>query len=249
MRDLAYALVAHRGFPDRYPENTLRGLTAALEAGAQWLEFDVQLCTDGVPVLLHDPDLARTGDLPLAIADLPAARLSEVRVGYSRRFGELYRDEPLPTLTAAAELLRRWPHATAFVEIKKHSVHRFGIERCVEAIQAAITPVQAPARNQMVMISFHAGVLRLGRKLYQWPIGWIFESWSPRSRRIAERLNPDYLFSSLAKVPAPGTLWPGSWRWALYHTADPSVIRHWLGHGVTLVETNAIGDLLAMETP
>ncbi|MCG6866062.1 MAG: hypothetical protein LJE58_11615, partial [Thiogranum sp.] len=31
----------------RYPENSRPGLQAALEAGACWLEFDVQMCPDG----------------------------------------------------------------------------------------------------------------------------------------------------------------------------------------------------------
>ena len=55
-------LVAHRGYAARYPENTRESLAAAVRAGARFLEFDVQLSADGVPVLLHDVTLsARPG--------------------------------------------------------------------------------------------------------------------------------------------------------------------------------------------
>jgi len=45
-------LVAHRGDMQQYPENSWPALRAAVEAGACWLEFDVQMCADGSFVLL-----------------------------------------------------------------------------------------------------------------------------------------------------------------------------------------------------
>ena len=36
-------LIAHRGYAARYPENTRESLAAAVEAGARYIEFDVQL--------------------------------------------------------------------------------------------------------------------------------------------------------------------------------------------------------------
>ena len=42
------------------PENTLRALEAAVEAGADGVEFDVQTAACGTPVLFHDDMLGRT---------------------------------------------------------------------------------------------------------------------------------------------------------------------------------------------
>ena len=53
-------LVAHRGYSLRYPENTLLAIEQAFIAGACYVECDVQLTQDGVPVLLHDNNLQRT---------------------------------------------------------------------------------------------------------------------------------------------------------------------------------------------
>src|SRR5579863_9990648 len=83
-------LVAHRGYPARYPENTLLGIQAAVAAGARWFEFDVQLSKDQVPYLCHDDSLARTAGLERRIMDLSAAELAQVDVGEARRFGSRF---------------------------------------------------------------------------------------------------------------------------------------------------------------
>ena len=53
-------LVAHRGYSSQYPENTLLAIEQAFIAGACFVECDVQLTQDGVPVLLHDVTQSRT---------------------------------------------------------------------------------------------------------------------------------------------------------------------------------------------
>lgn len=65
-------LVAHRGYAARYPENTRESLAAAVSVGAEFVEFDIQLSADGVPVLLHDADLDRTAGRRGTVFDLSA---------------------------------------------------------------------------------------------------------------------------------------------------------------------------------
>ena len=52
-------VIGHRGAAGTHPENTLESFAAALEQGAQILESDVHVSCDGVPLLLHDPDVGR----------------------------------------------------------------------------------------------------------------------------------------------------------------------------------------------
>jgi glycerophosphoryl diester phosphodiesterase len=73
------AVIAHRGAPDGSgePEGTIGAFQAALEAGADWLEFDVRRTSDGVLVVLHDVTVDRTtsGTGPitgLTLADVQA---------------------------------------------------------------------------------------------------------------------------------------------------------------------------------
>jgi glycerophosphoryl diester phosphodiesterase len=68
--------LAHRGDHRRQPENTIPALLAAMAVpGVDGVEFDVHLSRDGVPVLLHDPTLARVQGVPAVCADLTAAEL------------------------------------------------------------------------------------------------------------------------------------------------------------------------------
>src|SRR5438309_1688088 len=53
-------IAGHRGAAGIAPENTLPSFEAAWAAGVAWVETDVRLTGDGVPVLLHDATLDRT---------------------------------------------------------------------------------------------------------------------------------------------------------------------------------------------
>lgn len=56
------AIIAHRGASGHAPENTLAAIELAASAGASWIEIDVNISRDGVPVLHHDDGLARCTD-------------------------------------------------------------------------------------------------------------------------------------------------------------------------------------------
>ena len=51
-------LLGHRGSPKQHVENTLESFTAALDAGLDGFELDVQRTLDGVLVTHHDVHLA-----------------------------------------------------------------------------------------------------------------------------------------------------------------------------------------------
>ena len=53
---------AHRGASRAAPENTIPAFELAIGAGADGVEFDVQLSRDGHVVVIHDETLQRTTD-------------------------------------------------------------------------------------------------------------------------------------------------------------------------------------------
>lgn len=53
-------IYAHRGWSSQFPENTLRAFAEAKSLGVAGIELDVQLTSDGIPVVIHDRELART---------------------------------------------------------------------------------------------------------------------------------------------------------------------------------------------
>ena len=53
-------LIGHRGVKDLCPENTLESVARAFEIGLKFVEIDVKISKDKVPILLHDDTLDRT---------------------------------------------------------------------------------------------------------------------------------------------------------------------------------------------
>lgn len=74
-------IIAHRGASAVAPENTMAAFQAAITAGADGIEFDVQLSRDHVPVIIHDDNFKRTGSLNKLVTELTAAEMKHVDVG------------------------------------------------------------------------------------------------------------------------------------------------------------------------
>lgn len=233
-------LVAHRGYPSRYPENTLLGIQAAVAAGSEWFEFDVQLSKDHVPYLCHDASLKRTAGLDSLITDLSAAELANVDVGEQVRFGARYAGTRPTKLSELIAWLKTQAHVHAFVEIKQESIDRFGLEAVVSAVLQAVKP----ALSQCVIISFNSESLERARSLGAGPVGWALKDTSPASAARAAEFKPEYLFASDRKFAAAHAALPGDWRWVVYQTQDPAHAIRLTERGAYMVETNAIGDML-----
>jgi glycerophosphoryl diester phosphodiesterase len=229
-------LVAHRGYAARYPENSLAALDAALAAGVRWLECDVQLSADHVPVLLHDADLVRTAGDPRNVFDLDAATLDAISVHEPLRLGREFEPTPVPRLVDAVALLSEHARATLFVEVKEESIERFGLDPVIDAVRAVLS-------HDCVLISFHDGAVRRASECGL-RTGWVMPEWSDRARAIATELEPDFLFTNIKRVPDGVALWSGPWRWAAYDakTADEALAMAARGFG--FVETKAVGELL-----
>lgn len=54
--------LAHRGYSDLFPENTMSSFTRAVESSFDGIETDVQMTSDGQLVLLHDDKINRTSN-------------------------------------------------------------------------------------------------------------------------------------------------------------------------------------------
>ena len=53
-------LIGHRGYPAKFPENTLAAFEGAIQAGCDMIELDVTLTRDRRVVVIHDDTLNRT---------------------------------------------------------------------------------------------------------------------------------------------------------------------------------------------
>ena len=87
-------VTAHRGNSLEYPENTLLAMEKAVEAGADFIEFDLRSTSDGVPILLHDATLKRTADADGCPEERTLAEIKTLNASWFRQM--LRRSAPLP---------------------------------------------------------------------------------------------------------------------------------------------------------
>ncbi len=234
-------LIAHRGYALRYPENTLPGLRAAIEAGARYLECDVQMTRDGIPVLLHDSDLWRTARVEKIVLDMTLDEVLKVEVNEDDRLAHRFSGIVVPLLGELVDLLREHPEVTAFVELKRASLQRFGTERMVDRV----LEVLEPTLSRCIIISFDRAAVEYARSAGAGEIGWALEEWTSDRRAEAEALKPDYMFCDYRCIPDDAELWPGPWRWALYEIIEPEFALALAAFGAHFVETMAIKEMLS----
>ncbi len=114
-------ILGHRGASTHAPENTLAAFARALSDGADGIEFDVRLSRDGIPVVIHDATLTRTGSIDRPVSDLTASELQQIDVGswFARDNPNrpTFVDEKLPTLTQVFELFRT-NNGLLYIEMK-----------------------------------------------------------------------------------------------------------------------------------
>ncbi len=232
-------LVAHRGYTQHYPENTLLGLEAAIKAGAAFLEVDIQLSKDHVPFLFHDRDLQRLCGQKGALHDYSAAELAGFRASDSDRFHDKYTDNPITSLSSLVELMQRYPEVGVFIELKRSSLEKFGHEDMVEKVLSILEPV----RSQCIIISYNIESLAYVREHYKWPVGAVIDKWSERNNKAIEQLNPQYLFCDLESLPEQGEVSYLASHIAVFECTDPTVALALHKRGVAFVETFAIGEM------
>lgn len=75
----SFEIVAHRGVPSQYPENTLPAFQRAIELGADAVELDVRLTKDKIPVVYHYYYLDKITSLNGPIFNYTYRQLSQAR--------------------------------------------------------------------------------------------------------------------------------------------------------------------------
>lgn len=211
-------IVAHRGNALEHRENSLAAIRSAIELGVRFVEFDVQMSSDLVPVLMHDACLLRTFGKDRESLDMSAKGLREIGV------------EPL---SEAINVLRP-SQATAFVEIKREGIAKFGARAVVDRVCDICTP------DRFVIISFdHQAALLARARGFQ--IGLVLNDLSLASKASCDVNRPEYVFIDQKHVTK--NVWPG-FLWVSYEVLDKAMATRLMGYGVHLLETMRVRQLL-----
>ena len=238
-------LVAHRGYPQHYPENTLVGIDAAIRAGARYIEVDVQLSADRVPMLFHDRTLDRLCRTPGMIHEFTREALKSLYASEFERFGYKFAQNPLPTLAELGALLAKHPQVTAFIEIKRIAIEQFGVATVLNRVVHALAPVTA----QCVLISYNFPVLLAARQQAYPRVGAILEKWRDQRSADVLAMRPDFLFCDAADLPRFGNVGQDGAQVVVYEITDPQLALRLAARGVGFIETFAIGEMLAAFEP
>jgi glycerophosphoryl diester phosphodiesterase len=234
-------MVAHRGWSTRHPENSIKAIQASIDVGCQWVEFDVQLSGDEVPMVFHDASLNRTTGLKGDIFNHSATGLTKMPL--KQQPSDLQVDKQfIPRLSDVLNLLQSNPQITFFVEIKDESLNVFDIEKTIDALLEVVEPY----KSQCVIIAFDWRALADVRRRCDIPVGWILENIDAQTRQLAEKNLPEYLICNHHKL-AHSEPWPGPWLWMLYEINEPSTAAHFTHLGIDFIETSDIGNMLVEE--
>ena len=125
-------LVAHRGYSQLAPENTLPAFELALAAGAKFIEMDCRETRDGVPIVIHDRELDRTTDARKRWRKrhirVESCTLDEIKkLDAGSWFGPSYAGARVPLLSEALNII--CPGAVALIERKSGSA-----ENCIKLL-------------------------------------------------------------------------------------------------------------------
>jgi len=258
LQSMPLKLIAHRGYTARYPENTIIGIEAAIEAGAKFVEVDVQLAADGMPMLFHDRMLDRMCGMEGSIADYPPQQLAQFSAAEPGRFGDTFARTPIARLDELAALIRRSPTTQFFIELKRISIEHSGADNVLQQTIRTLEGLQ----HACTLISFDAEILEMAKR-QGWRTGIVVEKWGQvlncaritqsheggrEGKKTAHNSRPDPIFCIFCNVdglPPSGSLHLPDIQLAVYEVTDPKLAIQLAARGVDFVETFEIGDMYA----
>lgn len=232
--------IAHRGWQQHYPENTLLAIEAAINAGARHIEIDIQLSKDGVPILLHNRDLQHMTGNPAAAHELNLAELQQLNAAESPRFGATFSTNKLCTLDDVIRLIKKTPQVHLYVELKRIAIEQFGEATVVEKVLATIEP----AATQCTLISFWLPALTTAKQRGFSRLGPILIDWQQLQDVELIALSPIVIVCDWEKIPAAIQLDTLAWPFALYEIDTLANADYWLQRGARWIETFNIGEFL-----
>jgi glycerophosphoryl diester phosphodiesterase len=151
-------VIGHRGASALEPENTMAAFERALSDGADGIELDVRLAIDGVPVVIHDANLRRTGRCEGNVAGMTSKELARTDVGrWFNAASSQYVEQCVPTLEQVFELLSRHDPAAVYLELKTDQQEE-SADRLADSVAKLIDEYEVG--RKVVVVSFNLALIR-----------------------------------------------------------------------------------------
>ncbi|WP_404418979.1 glycerophosphodiester phosphodiesterase family protein [Marinospirillum sp.] len=155
---LMSAIIGHRGARGLAPENTLKSIELAAELGVRWVELDVMLTRDQVPILFHDAWLNKLSNGRGQVEKFDFSALEHLRV-LAPRGAKDRSSQPLATLASGLRLIQELGLGLN-LEIKPTCA-----EKDLITLQLAVQELRAFPGLPLVISSFSDQVLAEAQRL------------------------------------------------------------------------------------
>jgi glycerophosphoryl diester phosphodiesterase len=215
-------VIGHRGAMAYAPENTLASFREARARGARWVEIDVKLTADSVPVVMHDDSLKRTMGVDRLVAATPHAELPK----------------EVPTFVQAIDCFRELGLGCN-VEIKpcegrEVETGRIAVETLRRCWPAGLP---APLLSSFKDASLQAALAAAPEFARALLIGAIGDDWKVRAEAVsAAGINTN---GKLLTAPRAVEIGKAGYALSVYTINDGDVARALVGMGVDCVITDA----------
>ncbi len=174
------AVVAHRGASAYAPENTLAAVDKAIAIGVDYIEVDVRLSLDNIPVVIHDARVNRTTNGKGRVVTLPYPKIKRLDAG--SWFDPVFHQERIPSLN---EVFRRaLPHTKLLIELKGSQLAQpLFARRLLELVE------KYDAEKAVIFQSFNASILKsLSRENPLLKVNQLVNYANPKSNYFRDRL-------------------------------------------------------------
>lgn len=181
-------VIAHRGVRAEAPENTLAAFKLVPKSGAQWIEVDVKITHDGVPVLMHDDSIDRTTNGRGMMADINWSDVQKLDAG--SWFDKKFTDERVPKL---GEAMRFMIDNKLKLNLElKPCPGRTQATTMVALIEASkVWPDHAPPP---LISSFDMEALTIAAQLHpDWPRGVLLEKWADNWVELIKKTSASFI--------------------------------------------------------
>ena len=151
-------LTAHRGYRQKFPENTMIAFREALKLDVDSIETDVHMTADRQMVIMHDASLDRTTDKKGRVCRLTLDEVREADAGV--RFDEQFRGERVPTLDEFLALMATRPDVRVLLELKDYPEEYgdFAYTSCEKAL-ALCRKYGIWGRERLTVITFSTALM------------------------------------------------------------------------------------------
>ena len=198
----AIEIIAHRGYSQKAPENTVSSFKLAWENNTDACELDLYLTKDGKVVIIHDKDTKRTTGVQKLVPDSTLDELRTLDAGSWK--DPKFTGEKLPTLE---EALATMPMGKKrfFLEIK-----------CGPEVVPAMTKILEPMRaraDQLVIISFNLESCTAAKKALPWMKNYLIVGGKEKDKAKTQRKDVTPYIKQAKTASLDGLDLDMAWAW------------------------------------